>query len=192
MGQINTHHVRKYIPIFDTIVDGYEEINVYLKAVLEEYKEKYPESNESNVKAWHSAWRTHEVMSPHLDNFVKSVTDAVNFVAQGYFPKCNAEWVCRNMWFADYKEGDYPVAQDHWPSAFAISYYVELDENPSSIVFERKEKRDEFTGAFDQELCLKPQVGQLLIWPSNLMHEVPPVKGRRLVISANFDLLRHA
>jgi hypothetical protein len=60
MNTLNTQTVKKELPVFTTILDNYRELNTYLKQVILEHRQQHPETNESNVKAWHSSWMSHK------------------------------------------------------------------------------------------------------------------------------------
>ena len=59
MSTLNIQHVPKQLPVFTSILDNHVEFNKDLKEVILEHRQKHPEDVESNVKAWHSSWRTH-------------------------------------------------------------------------------------------------------------------------------------
>ena len=48
---LETHHVSKPLPVFSTIFADHVEFNKYLKQVILEHRQKFPESTKSNVKA---------------------------------------------------------------------------------------------------------------------------------------------
>ena len=51
MNTLNIQTVKKELPVFTTILDNYRGLNQYLKQVILEYRQLYPKTNESNVKA---------------------------------------------------------------------------------------------------------------------------------------------
>ena len=73
-----------------------------------------------------------------------------------------------------YREGEEAVWHDHWPSDFSGSYYVDVEEDSSPIVF-------------DGGIEIQPTNGIMMIFPSTLRHKVPPTKKERIVIGFNID-----
>ena len=60
MSTLELQYVPKQMAVFTTILDDHVELNKYLKQVILEHRQKHPEDIESNVKAWHSSWQTHD------------------------------------------------------------------------------------------------------------------------------------
>ena len=71
----------------------------------------------------------------------------------------------------------------HYPSDFAVCYYVDVDPGCAPIIFESVV--DDEVNRNNKPLTIQPQNGMLLIWPAELQHEVPPTKGKRMCISMN-------
>ena len=81
---ISIKHVPKQLPIFTTILPQHVEFNKYLKEVILEHRQKFPEATKSNVKAWHSSWVTHQE-NPKFQPLCDVVLDVCKFVSAGYF-----------------------------------------------------------------------------------------------------------
>jgi hypothetical protein len=172
MNTLNTLTVKKELPVFTTILDNHQELNAYLKQVITEHRQRHPETNESNVKAWHSSWKSHEE-NPKFKPIVDLILSACEFVSQGYFEQ-KMQFKCFNMWAMQYEKGEYAVRHSHYPSDFACAYYVDVEPGCSPIIFEG-------------DLKVVPENGMLVLFPAMLHHEVPPTDARRMVISANID-----
>ena len=172
MNTLNTQKVKKELPVFTTILDNYRELNTYLKQVILEHRQLYPKTNESNVKAWHSSWKSHEE-NPKFQPIVDLVLSACEFVSHGYFEQ-KMTFKCFNMWAMQYEKGEYSVRHSHYPSDFACVYYVDVEPGCSPIIFEG-------------DLKVVPENGMLVLFPAMLHHEVPPTDARRMVISCNID-----
>ena len=177
-------HVYKAIPIFTTILEDHVELNKYLKQVILEHRQKFPETTKSNVKAWHSSWMTHQE-NPKFQPLVDRVCNACTFLSQGYFQCQSVEFVPFNFWAMMYEEHEYTIRHSHFPSDFSAVYYVDVEPGCAPVLFEVPQN----DGVNDKggNLTLQPQNGMLAIWPSILHHEVPPTKGRRMCISMNID-----
>jgi len=172
MNTLNVQTVKKELPVFTTILDNHQELNTYLKQVIKEHRQLHPETNESNVKAWHSSWITHQE-NPKFQPIVDLVLNACEFISSGYFEQ-KMQFKCFNMWAMEYERGEYAVRHSHYPSDFACAYYVDVEPGCAPIIFEGT-------------LEVHPENGMLVIFPAILHHEVPPTNARRTVISANID-----
>ena len=180
----NTQHVLKQMALFTTILDDHVEMNEYLKQVILEHRQYFPETTKSNVKAWHSSWTTHEE-NPKFQPIIDRVLDACKFIAAGYYECDSVDYHVINMWAMMYEDTEWTKRHSHFPSDFACCYYVDVEPGCAPVIFENVVK----DGIHDnnQPLTLQPQNGMLAIWPAILHHEVPPTKGRRMCISMNID-----
>ena len=163
-------------PIFSTILKNHVELNKYLKQVILEHRHHNPETNKSNVKAWHSSWMTHEE-NPKFLSFCDLVLDICKFVIKEYHDDIH-EFVVTNMWTMMYEESDYTRSHDHFPSLLSVCYYVDVEDGSSPIIF------DDNT---PNKLTIYPENGMLLLWKSDIRHVVPPTKTKRMVISMNIN-----
>ena len=163
-------------PVFSTVFDDHLEFNKYLKEVIIEHREKYPQSNISNVKSWHSAWNTHEI-----DSKFKPLTDRVEnacgLISNEYYGSQPILYV-KDLWVMMYDEGDYAKKHDHYPDLLSSIYYVDVEPTSSPVIFEND---------FGKSLTIQPQNGMLLIWASSIKHMVFPTDGKRMLISMNVN-----
>ena len=184
MSTFEIQHVNKPMAVFTTILDDHVELNKYLKEVVLEHRQKFPETTKSNVKAWHSSWVTHQE-NPKFEPLIERVLDACKFISAGYYECKEMEYYPTNMWAMMYKESEHTIRHSHFPSDFAAVYYVDVEPGSAPVIFESVVK----DGVHDnnQPLTIQPQNGMLALWPAILHHEVPPTKGRRMCISMNID-----
>ena len=182
----NIQHVPKQMAVFTTILDDHVEMNKYLKQVILEHRQNNPESTKSNVKAWHSSWHTHEE-NPKFQPFIDMVLAGVNFVSEGYFngELIRTKYKIENFWCMMYEETEWTKRHCHYPSDFAVSYYVDVDPDCAPIIFESVLEDNVHNN--NKPLTIQPQNGMLLIWPALIQHEVPPTKGKRMCISMNIN-----
>ena len=184
MSTFEIQHVPKQMAVFTTILDDHVEMNKYLKQVILEHRQKFPETTKSNVKAWHSSWVTH-LENPNFQPLVDRVIDACNFISAGYYECDDTEYNVINLWAMMYEDTEWTKRHSHFPSDFAVAYYVDVEPGCAPVIFESVEK--DGVNDNNQPLTLQPQNGMLAIWPAILHHEVPPTKGRRMCISMNID-----
>ena len=177
-------YVAKQIPIFTTILEDHGEVNKYLKEIILEHRQKFPESTKSNVKAWHSSWQTHDE-NPKFQPLVDRVISACRFICAGYYECDHIEYNVINMWAMMYEDTEWTKRHSHFPSDFAVAYYVDVEPGCAPVIFESVQK--DRVNDNNQPLTLQPQNGMLAIWPAILHHEVPPTKGRRMCISMNIE-----
>ena len=184
MSTFQIQHVNKPMAVFTTILDDHVEMNKYLKQVILEHRQQFPETTKSNVKAWHSSWTTHQE-NPKFQPLINRVLDACKFISAGYYECDNVDYHVINMWAMMYEDTEWTKRHSHFPSDFAMCYYVDVEPGCAPVIFESVQK----DGVHDnnQPLTLQPQNGMLAIWPAILHHEVPPTKGRRMCISMNIE-----
>ena len=113
----------------------------------------------------------------------KTVSDIVLRYAEqmGSTPiKCRTS----DCWGVLYKKKDFAVAHAHWPNIWSWGYYVKVPQGSSPLVFpEGKE------GSY----YVFPQVGDLVIFPAWIKHEVPPstVDEDRMLVGGNIERIPH-
>ena len=151
-------------------LDNHQELNNKLKKIISNFRKEYPESDNTNVKAWHSHFDTH-VKEPKFNILIDRVMDASkDFINI----KCNLYLL--NFWVMEYEKGNHAVKHNHWPATLSGVYYIDVEENSSPIIFENN-------------FVIKPKNGMLLLFPSIVNHEVPPSKGKRIVASFNLQFI---
>ena len=184
MNRVEVQYVPKQMAVFTTILENHVELNKYLKEVILEHRQKFPETTKSNVKAWHSSWTTHDE-NPKFQPLIDLTLDACKFISAGFY-ECNAvEYHVLNFWAMMYEESEYTIRHSHFPSDFAACYYVDIEPGGAPVIFENI--GEDGINDNNQPLTLQPQNGMLAIWPAILHHEVPPTKGRRMCISMNIE-----
>ena len=81
-----------------------------------------------------------------------------------------------NFWSAEYTEGNYARKHGHYPSDWAVVYYIEVEENASPL-------------RFADRLDVVPEEGMLVLFPGILEHRVKPTTGRRVCAAMNLHKL---
>ena len=147
-------------------LENHQKLNNELKKIILEFRKKYPKTDYSNVKAWHSHFDAHR-KEPRFKILIDRIIDkAFEFMQANYDLRLN------NFWVMEYEKGNYAVRHNHWPSTLSAVYYIDVEENSSPIIF-------------DNDIKIQPKNGMLLIFPSVTKHEVPPTNGKRTVASCN-------
>ena len=164
--------IKVNLPIFT-----YSFPQVITKKTCKEYRKTCPQSNTSNVKAWHSDYLTHETTDV-FDPLIKIVINACNNITSEYYHTDlinGYHFIVNNLWLAMYKKNDYTIQHDHFLSLFSACYYVDVKDNCSPMVF---------VGT-DKEISIQPENGMLLIWNGSIPHMVAPTKKKRTCICMN-------
>mgnify|MGYP003129751164 CR=1 FL=1 len=90
----------------------------------------------------------------------------------------------REMWGAVYRKGNYTIKHWHWPCTWSFGYYLKTSENTPPIVFNNV-VRDTKIGS----LNYYPKIGDLVMFPSEIYHEVPiqETNEERIMIAGNLQ-----
>ena len=182
MNTLEIQYVPKQMAVFTTILDDHVEMNRYLKQVILEHRQNNPETTKSNVKAWHSSWVTH-AENPKFQPLIDRVLNACKFISAGYYECDNIEYNVINMWAMMYEDTEWTKRHSHFPSDFAMCYYVDVEPDCAPVIFESMKK--DGVNDNNQPLELQPQNGLLAVWPGIIHHEVPKTKSKRMCISFN-------
>ena len=93
---------------------------------------------------------------------------------------------CRtsDCWGVLYKKKDFAVAHAHWPNIWSWGYYVKVPQGSSPLVFPEGKEGNYY---------VFPQVGDLVIFPAWIKHEVPPsaVDEDRMLVGGNIERIPH-
>ena len=171
-GRVYTRESISYhAPVF-----AYSFPQVITKDICNQYRKSFPQSNTSNVHAWHSDWNTHTTTDV-FDPLIKLTIDTCNHISEDVFESPITypyHYVIDNLWLTMYERSDYTQKHNHFPSEFSACYYVDVNDNSSPILF-----------GYDHELSIQPENGMLLIWLSIIPHEVESTESQRTCICMN-------
>ena len=94
--------------------------------------------------------------------------------------KCRAS----DCWGVLYNKIDFAVAHAHWPNIWSWGYYVKVPQGSSPLVFPEGKEGNYY---------VFPQVGDLVIFPAWIKHEVPPsaVDEDRMLVGGNIERIPH-
>jgi len=141
-----------------------------------------PMDHKTNVKGLMTEW-----------NLNNRFIDRLHKIIDGYVPqeRENDQWYSHlnflETWGAIYKHQDFAKPHNHWPCTWSWVYYAQVDEKSSPLVLYNIFKSDD-SGL--QNLALKPKTGQLIIFPSFVIHGVDKTGGIgedqwRIVLAGN-------
>tara|TARA_Y100000590_G_scaffold429291_1_gene541710 strand:+ start:988 stop:1593 length:606 start_codon:yes stop_codon:yes gene_type:complete len=187
-------------PIFSYKLENYKEINEELLIYISKLKKKDEKGNKrSNRGGWHS---------PNFDlvnegtplNFIKKFKDflkdiMINEIGWEYIP--NKQRIVA-MWAIINNKDSYNIKHNHQNCYLSAAYYVKKPKNSGDITFydpkEAKTYRfpeiEKNTNYSSESITIKPEEGDLLIFPSYLYHDVGInlTDQDRVVVSFNIDV----
>ena len=145
-----------------------------IKNLILDYEKNNPVGMESNVKAWSSNYHTHNETGVFLD-YVSHISEVSQNTYNNMF-SVNSELLLENFWVSHYRKGDYTKKHNHAPTyqrtIISGCYYAHVEKGASPIIFEGEEP-------------IYPENDTLIIFSSNLYHEVPPTNTERIIMSFN-------
>jgi len=174
---MNISNVLMSLPVYSMQVDLDKK---KLMSIILDHRERFPENNESNVKAWHSDYKTHKKdhrFRPFIDELIeniKHIKDADNSFCG--FSGFEHTLYLRDFWICMYESnsGHHAVKHQHFPCPYAATYYVDVEENAAPICFHGL-----------KNLKIVPKSGTLVVWPGFIYHSVPPTEGKRTLFAMN-------
>ena len=183
------------IPLARDEIKNYD-INVtrpiYIKNIFDEVGNDLHSKLESIIFKTGDEWKrrltvvqaniTNLNMHQRYDEF-KVISDIVITYAEkmGSTPiKCRTS----DCWGVLYKKKDFAVAHAHWPNIWSWGYYVKVPKRSSPLVFPEGKEGNYY---------VFPQVGDLVIFPAWIKHEVPPstVDEDRILVGGNIERIPH-
>ena len=165
----NRHTVNQPVDIFSCVIKNGDDFG--LKEIIDDYRREHPESSESNIKAWHSDWKTHEQDARFLP-IIDLATDMCEEIVALYH-QVHQQFKVEELWVMQYNEGDHGLNHSHYPYEWAFVYYVDVEPGCSSIIFEDK-------------LEIRPENNMAVLFPSDVQHKIPPnSNSKRTVLSMN-------
>ena len=177
MVSLINHHCNLALPIFE-----YSFPQLISMETCKEYRKSFPQSNKTNVQAWHSNYNTHKTTDV-FNQVMNTTIGTCNDMSQEYFktlPIGHFKFIVDSLWLAMYEKSDYTAIHTHFPASFAACYYVDVEDDCSPITF----------GAHD-ELSIQPKNGMLLVWLALLPHRVAPTKKKRTCICMNISMKKY-
>tara|TARA_R100000008_G_scaffold34029_1_gene19242 strand:- start:51 stop:641 length:591 start_codon:yes stop_codon:yes gene_type:complete len=149
------------------------------------------QNKSSNVKADMTDWDMH-VKYEDFETLGKIVKV---LLVQDTLPKNKDEAIktqhkydMREMWGAVYRKGDHTKRHWHWPCTWSFGYYLKTSKNTPPILFNNAMRAD-----LIGNIVYYPAVGDLVIFPSEIYHEVPVQEAdeERVMIAGNLQAVSH-
>ena len=189
------------VPIFYFDLDNSNEINLKLKNLIFDWKDKDKGVERSNVLGWHSKDDMH--IRNHFNFFIDEINNIQNEIHLTEEYANNTELRVENMWANVNHKYSYNRFHTHPGSLWSGVYYVQSPPNCGSILFKlvdrdlygtptyEKDNIDRQTHQW-QTIEHKPIEGRVILFPSWLGHEVQQnltdvegENGNRISISFN-------
>jgi hypothetical protein len=177
---ISTHTLDVVVPTtileFDLskIID-----NTNLLNIIEEHKKEFPVSMQdyderTNVKTWHSDWKTH-LINQKFQPFIDSIKSCL----KNHYPHLELS----DFWFNIYEDTGSAKRHNHGPLQLSCVYFVECDEESSPLIIDNN--------SLDRKtIVIQPKVGKLVAFPSFVYHSVKnngtKNNNKRISIAFNF------
>ena len=183
------------IPLTRDEIKNYD-INVtrpiYVKNIFDDVGQELHSSLENIILKTGDEWKRRlTVVQANITNLnmhqrykaFKEISDIVITYAEkmGSTPiKCRTS----DCWGVLYKKKDFAVAHAHWPNIWSWGYYVKIPKGSSPLVFPEGK---------DGNYYVFPQVGDLVIFPAWIKHEVPPsaIDEDRILVGGNIERIPH-
>ena len=188
------------VPIFHYKLENYKETNKeLLNYILELQKNDKIGNTHSNKGGWHSQNFDIVNQGPPI-NFLNKIKDYLKHIMSNefgwrYVP--NKQRIVA-MWAIINKKNSFNVTHNHQNCYFSAAYYVKKPKNSGDITFfDPKEaktyrfpKIEKYTEYSAETVTIKPEEGDLLIFPSYLYHSVDKnlSEDDRIIVSFNVDI----
>ena len=180
--------VRDEIKNYDILVTR----PIFIKNIYDEVGSKLHSALESIILKTGDEWKRRlTVVQANITNLnmhsrykeFKTISDIVLTYAE---KMGSTPITCRtsDCWGVLYKKKDFAVAHAHWPNIWSWGYYVKVPQGSSPLVFPEGKEGNYY---------IFPQVGDLVIFPAWIKHEVPPsnVDEDRMLVGGNIERIPH-
>ena len=165
---------------------------IYVKNIFDDVGQELHSSLENIILKTGDEWKRRlTVVQANITNLnmhhrykaFKVISDIVITYAEkmGSTPiKCRTS----DCWGVLYKKKDFAVAHAHWPNIWSWGYYVKIPKGSSPLVFPECKEGNYY---------VFPQVGDLVIFPAWIKHEVPPsaIDEDRILVGGNIERIPH-
>jgi len=186
-------------------LDNLEIDNSKLENHAQQLRQKFPDNRnpeqwqETNVIKWKSydLTQTDFLATPELNKLVNIVSENVNLCFLEINPRENIKLALSGVWYNIYDIGSDLEAHVHPGNCISATYYVKAPVGCGDFVVTNPDRtipyqytpkyftnRNEITRV---KYYLKPEVGSLVIFPSNLNHLVTANKSEEQRISISFN-----
>jgi len=168
--------VDKY-PIITVRIPGWESLNPLLEQGIRASGDK--QRHTTNVKADMTDFQMWEQDKPAYQQFQVICKHAVQLAFDNAPAQSKPHFnpVITEIWGAIYRKSEHTILHDHWPSTWSFTYYVNVSDDCSPIVFP------------DANISLKPKNGMMCMFPGWVAHKVPKQKTNyeRVMVAGNIS-----
>lgn len=146
------------------------------REAVEELRVSHPESTPSNVQArYMSPWKSHQ-LNLKLGPICQSALTLARYCASQLcgrpIQELNIDFMVTDCWMAIYDAGDFTRRHHHFPADFGAVCYLEMGPAAAPLVL-------------GGDYAHSPKVGEMLLFPGLMDHEVPVTEGRRVCVAMN-------
>lgn len=175
MSKLNLNKIDNLVGSFNSeIYIGYikdeEEMNRNIIKIIDEGVGE--NDYKTNVMAQMTNWEMWDY--PGFNKLSSILSNIVKELASNKKRK-DVKFNIVDMWGCKYKDGDYTIEHEHWPSVWSMVYYLFPPKDCPNLIFT------------DFNCEIKPEHGKVVIFPGHYLHQVDkkPFEGYRYVVSAN-------
>ena len=186
---------KEWIPLVRDEIKNYDILvtrPIFVKNIYDEVGQNLHSTLESIILKTGDEWKGQlTVVQANITNLnmhgryreFKTISDIVISYAEkmGSTPiKCRTS----DCWGVLYKKNNFAVAHAHWPNIWSWGYYVKVPKGSSPLVFPEGKEGNYY---------VFPEVGDLVIFPAWVKHEVPPsvCDEDRILVGGNIERIPH-
>lgn len=184
-------------PLFSYVFRNVESLNAELRDIILERERTSPSAMKSNKGGWQSevdflSWGGSAVatLGRYLSSAVEIATKQLPLVAPNL--KIKYELIA---WAAVNRKGHYNTSHVHPMATWSGVYYVDPGDEPPNelgavLEFEHPIQAmvmNFFPGLLPSTLCVRPEAGLIVLFPSSLVHNVRMYHGMRPRICVPFN-----
>lgn len=188
-------------PLFSYVFQNVDSLNAELRDIILERERTTPSARKSNIGGWQSdvdflSWNETAVaaLGRYISGAVEAATKQLPLVATKL--QIAFELVA---WAAVNRKGNYNTSHVHPLSTWSGVYYVDAGDEPpeglgAALEFEHPIQAmvmNFFPGLLPTTLCVRPQAGLIILFPSSLVHNVRMYQGERPRICVPFNAHTH-
>jgi len=155
---------------------GNQRLRGQLKSVIDACPDEL--QRRTNLKAKMTRWNMLD--EPAFARLAALINSELSRINKRYFDRDKIVFEPKSIWGASYAPNDFALPHDHYPATWSSVYYVSVPPDAAPLLFK------------SAGLTISPWEGLLLIFPGNVVHEVPvsPSLHPRVVVAANFYISR--
>lgn len=166
-------------------VPQHHQIKSFLLPKIQQHQQQYGTRGTGNALTtfWSSAEDNASVLGKDLiDAIIWQQFDKM--IDERQFSPTIIESRVKHLWFNSYSPGDYAIAHYHTDADFCGIYLLDVPDDNTTI-FHPHTSSTHYPFEYGPYTTEHIQEGNVLLWPSNLMHSAIPCKTDRTIIAFN-------